>query len=143
MSRKKTDLKVDGKRRRASGEGGNSKRFAFVKMPDGREAKIPAAKDAATYICLETPDGGWPDKALVVLLYDVTWLVEGSVLELEEMRPGHGMGGLRTLRVINSRTRLQVHEGCYGQMQRWLLCEELESVADRMTLTPDDLEGLN
>lgn len=137
----KEKLAVTGKRRKPSGMGGNSKRFATVKMPDGRQAKIPAAKDAATYVCLATPEGGWPDKALVVLLYDVTWLVEGSVLELEEMRPGQGMGSVETLRVINSRTRLQLHEGCYGQMQRWLLCEVMESVDERMNLTAADLLG--
>lgn len=126
-------LKVSGKRRRASGDGSNSKRFATVKMPDGREAKIPAAKDASTYICMVTPEGTWPQKALVVLLYDVTWLMEGSVFELEEMRPGHGMGNVTSLRVLSSRARVQLHEGCYGQVQRWLLCEEVaagEEVGD-------------
>ncbi|OWL96555.1 hypothetical protein CBQ26_09260 [Deinococcus indicus] len=132
-------LTATGKRRRASGDGGNSQRFAKVRMPDGREAKIPAAKDASTYICLETPEGRWPDKAAIVLLYDVTWLVEDSTFELEEMRPGHGMGTMRTYRVIQTRARIQLHEGCYGQVQRWLLCEELTDLDTRMGMSADDL----
>jgi hypothetical protein len=127
-------------RRRAGGEGSNSQRFAHVRMPNGTEARVPAAKDAATYICLETPEGNWPDKALIVLLYDVTWLVEGSLLEVEEMRPGHGMGTRRTLRVVKTRARVQLHEGNYGQMQRWLLCEERESIED---LLADNMSGLD
>lgn len=128
-------------RKRPSGVGSNSRRFAQVRMPDGRDARVPAAKDAATYLCLATPTGDWPDKALVVLLYDVTWLVEGGVLELEELRPGHGMGSVKTLRVVNSRTRVQLHEGNYGQMQRWLLCVEVASGEAVDNATPDDLDG--
>lgn len=128
-------------RKRPSGVGSNSTRFAQVRMPNGRDARVPAAKDACTYICMATPTGGWPDKALVVLLYDVTWLVEGGVLELEELRPGHAMGGMTTLRVVNSRTRVQLHEGNYGQMQRWLLCVEVASGEAVDSATPDDLDG--
>lgn len=143
MSRKKTDLKVDGKRRRASGEGGNSKRFAFVKMPDGREAKIPAAKDAGTFICLATPEGEWPDRAEITLLYDVTHLVEGSTFRIKEMRPGYGMGKTKTVRVIETDFEIEQHEGCYGQAKRALLCVEVMSGKEANELTPDDLEGLN
>lgn len=128
-------------RTRPSGLGSKSRKFATVRMPDGREARVPAAKDAATHICLELPGGGWPDKSLVVLLYDVTHLVEGSIFALKEMRPGHGMGERRMLRVVNSRVEVELHEGNYGQVQRWLLCEQLESVEERMAMTPDELEA--
>lgn len=122
MSKKKNEG-----RRRASGVNKGQRRFAEIKMPNGRVAKIPAAKDACTYICLVTPDGNWPKKALIVLMYDVMWLVNGSVFEIEEMRAGHGMGTIAALRVISSKNRVQVYDGCYGQVQRWLLCEEVPS----------------
>lgn len=141
MSRRKSDLKVDGKRRRASGEGGNSKRFAFVRMPDGREAKVPAAKDAATYICLANPDGSWPDKADITLLYDVTHLVEGKTFRIKEMRPGHGMGQYKSVRVVEEDFVIDQHEGNYGQAQRALLCVEVASGGAINAMTPDDLEA--
>lgn len=140
MSRRKQDLKVEGKRRRASGEGSNSKRFAFVRMPDGREARIPAAKDAGTFICLATPDGGWPDRAEITLLYDVTHLVEGSTFRIKEMRPGHGMGQTKTVRVIETDFEIEQHEGCYGQAKRALLCVPVLSGKEANELSADDLE---
>lgn len=132
---------MSGGRKRASGAGSNSRRFGEIRNPDGTTAKVPAVKDACTYLCMETSTGEWPDRSFTTLLYDVTWLTEGSVFELEEMRPGHGMGSRRTLRVTSTRVRIQRHEGNYGQVQRWLLCEELSSIADRMNLTADELDG--
>ncbi|GGO24919.1 hypothetical protein [Deinococcus humi] len=126
--------------RRPSGVGSNSQRFAVVQMPDGGEAKVPAAKDAATYICEATPKGDWPKQALIVLLYDAVWLNEGSVFEVEEMRPGRGMGVLKTLRVIVARARVQLHEGRYGQMQRWVLCEEVAGEDEAGGMGIPDLE---
>lgn len=139
---KKEKLAVTGKRRRASGEGGNSKRFAKVLMPNGRVAKVPAAKDAATYICVQNPDGSWPEKAITSLMYDVVWLVEGKIFGLEEMRPGHGMGDIRSVRVVESYPIIQVHEGCYGQVQRWLFCEEVPSDKAIGSLELEDLKGI-
>lgn len=139
---KKEKLAVTGQRRRASGEGGNSKRFAKVLMPDGRVAKIPAAKDASTYICLANEDGSWPRKATTTLMYDAVWLVEGVVFGLEEMRPGKGMGTIRPVRVVASFPIIQEHEGCYGQVQRWLLCEETVWGAELDGMSPFDIKGI-
>lgn len=138
MSRKGLKVERTG-RRRPSGLNANEQRFAFIKMPDGRAARVPAAKDAATYICLANADGDWTENAIGMFAYDVTWLVEGETLQLEEMRPGYGMGSLITVRVVDSLNRMQRHEGNYLQMQRFILCEEVESVADRMALSADEL----
>lgn len=132
---------MSGGRRRPGGEGIHGQRFATVRMPDGREAKIPAAKDAATYICVKTADGNWPSKALIVLLYDVTHLIEGSVFRVKEMRPGHGMGNRRTLQVIETNVEVELHEGCYGQMQRWLLCTDVLAGDAANSLTAAELLG--
>lgn len=123
-------------RRRPSGPGGNSRRFADVTSPDGKEFKVPVAKDAATMFCLEE-DGGWPKRGATLLAYDVTWAVPGAVMEIEEGRPGYGMGDRITVRVIKSTNRLVVHEGNWGQMRRWVLCERID---EAMSLTADDLE---
>lgn len=127
--------------RRPSGLGNKSRRFAEVTSPGGEKTMVPAPKDAATYLYLATPEGGWPDgRPLCTLLYDATWMVEGVVFELEEMGPGRGMGDKTTVRVTDTRAVVAVDSGRvktsgYGQIKRSVL----------LTVTPgnDDMDDLS
>ena len=78
-------------RKRPSGLGSNSRRFASITNPDGTATSVPAARDACTYVCIEE-GGEWPRAATAVLLYDAVWMAEGKTFRIKEMRPGRGMG---------------------------------------------------
>ena len=126
-------------RRRPSGLNRHEKKFATVITPDGKEAKIPQAKDAATYICLATEAGGWPERMIGMLAYDMTWLTEGTVTYLKEMRPGHGMGDVVAYLVLDSRTFLLRHEGNWMQAERWLLLTPVAASDDMAEMGVEDL----
>ena len=128
-------------RRRPSGPGGNSARFATISAPDGKEFKVPVARDAATMFCLEE-NGDWPKRGSTLLAYDVTWALPGKVLTIVEGRTGKGMGDRIKVRVIKSQEELVIHDGNWGQIRRWVLVERIE---DALELTADDLlsEDLN
>lgn len=128
-------------RRRPSGVGSNSQRFAEIRMPDGRKAKVPAAKDAATFFCVATPDGRWPSRAEMVTPYDVTHLTEGTTFTHKEMRPGHGMGTLRPYTVVESQVIVEQHEGSWIQLQRWLLIAPAVGGDELNDLDADALDG--
>lgn len=108
---------MTGDKRRPGGDGGNSRRFATVQQPDGSELKVPAVKDAGTFIYMTT-DGQWPKHYTTVLLIDSSLEDE---FELEEGRPGHGMGNVVTVRVLERRLRVVNHPGKYGQIKRLVL----------------------
>ena len=117
-------------RKRPSGVGSNSRRFAEVDGPDGDTLSVPVAKDAGTFVFLATESGGWPRKPLTTLLTDASWIGEGSTLVLEEMRPGRGMGTSITVQVVEVRVVVAVHDGKYGQIKRMVLVDEVASRED-------------
>lgn len=127
-------------RKRPSGVGSNSRRF--VKYPDseGREIRVPVAKDAGTFVYICGRNGGWPSTPVVSLAYDAQWLVEGAVFEVVEMRPGQGMGTQRMVEVIDVRLRVSLHPGKWGQAQRLVLATPVEHDDDLAKLTAADFE---
>lgn len=120
-------------RRRPSGRGSNSRRFAEVPGPDGSTLRVPQVKDAATFIYLAETDGSWPRTPAATLLVDASWLVEGATFELTEMRPGKGMGTTTTVQVVEARVEVAVHEGKYAQIKRLLLVDPVEGYDGLMT----------
>ena len=129
---------MSGGRKRPSGLGSNSRRFASITNPDGTATSVPAARDACTYVCIEE-GGEWPRAATAVLLYDAVWMAEGKTFRIKEMRPGRGMGSTKTMRVIDSAEEMELHEGKYAQVKRWVLCREVESPEQVDSYTADDL----
>lgn len=120
------------RRKRPSGVGSNSRRFAEVTTPDGSTLKVPVAKDAATFIFMATDAGKWPRTPVTTLLVDASWILEGATLELEEMRPGRGMGSRTTVQVVEVRVVVAIHEGKFGQVKRMVLVDEVEPFDDVM-----------
>jgi hypothetical protein len=118
-------------RRRPSGPGSNSRRFADIKRPDGSIDKVPAAKDAATYLFLATASGEWPPQFFVKFLYDAVSLDQGTVFELQEMRPGEGMGRISRLKVLSAHSRIDVYPNGHGQLRRLVLVEEMPDTDER------------
>jgi hypothetical protein len=114
-------------RRRPSGLGSNSRKFAEVRRPDGTADKVPAARDAATYLFLATEAGAWPERFFLRFLYESPSLKPGAVVELEEMRPGQGMGRVQLFRVLEVRTRVSAYPNGYGQLRRLVLVELLST----------------
>jgi hypothetical protein len=118
-------------RKKLSGLGSNSRRFATIRRPDGGEDRVPAPKDAATYIFVANEDGSWPRTFLAKLLYDITWIEEGTILELQEMRPGHGMGQRMTVKVIEACARVDVYPAGKAQVRRLVLVTEVPDAESR------------
>ncbi len=95
-------------RKRPSSLGGNRQRFVTGTAPDGSKYKIPQAKDSLTLIYV-TEDGSWPEHPVLLLAYNETELTTGAVVEMEELRPGHGMGGLAALQIVEVHLHLERH----------------------------------
>lgn len=129
-------------RRRPSGRGSNSRRFAEVSGPDGSKTRVPAVKDAGTFVYIREHDGSWPSTPVTTLLYDAAWMTEGAVFEVVDMRPGRGMGTTTTVQAVEVRLRIAVHPGKYGQTTRLVLVTEVESDDTFAVKTLDDLEGV-
>ena len=113
-------------RKRPNSPGGNSQRFAIGTAPDGSTYKIPQAKDSLTLIYV-TEDGSWPERPAMLLAYNETELTAGAIVEMEELRPGHGMGGLTALRVLEVRLRLERWSATYGRVKQFVLVQRLAS----------------
>lgn len=126
--------------KKASGIGSKSRRLAEIRRPDGGIDKVPAAKDAATYLFMAEPDGSWPSRFFSKFLYDAVWIVDGVTIELEEMRPGKGMGSLSTVQAIETRSYVQVYPNGHGQVRRLVLVSEIASTDALSDLTDEDLE---
>lgn len=126
--------------RRPSGLGSNSRKFTEVRAPDGKSFTVVKARSAATLLCL-AEDGGWPERGFVMLDFDLDARA-GDLLEVEEGRPGKGLGEIRAVRVIESRPRVRTPEGSgnYGQLQRWVLVEPVPGY-ELNDLELDDLEA--
>lgn len=107
-------------RQRPSGIGSNSRRFASVD-----DTKVPVAKDAATIVYVRAHDGSWPTKPTARLLYDASWITEGVTFEVEDLRPGRGMGSVRTFIAVEVRQRITVFDGKWGQSKRLVLAAEV------------------
>lgn len=128
-------------RKRPSGAGSNSRRFIERTEPDGTRVRVPAVKDAGSFVYIRENDGGWPSEPAVTLAYDAQWLTEGTVLELKEMRPGRGMGELTMVQVVEVRIQLGLFAGKYGQVHRLALVTPVAHDDDFAQLTVADLEA--
>lgn len=128
-------------RRRPSGDGSNSRRFATVTGPEGERLKVPVVKDAATFIYVADAEGEWPETFATKVLGDYAWLGLGSEFQLEEMEPGQGMGTRQTVRVIDQRVRITKHRGRWGQLKRLVLVAEVPDTDTVAKLRVEDLEG--
>ncbi|MFC5600160.1 hypothetical protein [Deinococcus cellulosilyticus] len=99
-----------------------SQRFAKVTQPNGTELTVPQAKDVGTFIYVG--DGvQYPKFPTVTLLLDGHHLTEGTIFELEEMRPGHGMGETISVQVAYVRLQVSLFPGKYGQLKRHIYCD--------------------
>lgn len=59
------------------------------------------------------------------MLYDASWIKEGVTFEIEDLRPGHGMGSVRTFLAVEVRQRISVFDGKWGQSKRLVLAAEV------------------
>ena len=132
-------------RKKPSGNGSLSRRFATVTQPDGTALKVPVVKDAGTFIYLANPDGSWPQKTLATLLYDAAWMQEGVRFELEELAPGLGMGERSTVHILAVHNIVSLdRSGKYnkfGQVKKLVLITPIASTDDLAELELDDLEA--
>lgn len=130
------------RRTRPSGAGSNSRRFVERHEPDGSLVRVPAVKDAGSFVYIREHGGGWPNEPVVTLAYDAQWLTEGAVLELKEMRPGHGMGRLTMVQVVELRIQIGLFEGKYGQVHRLALVAPIEHDDRLAALSVAELETM-
>lgn len=109
------------RKRRPGGDGGNSRRFATVEVPDG-VVKIPVVKDAGTVVYL-SDDYTWPKSPRTMVLSDTAWMVEGSTFNLVNLRPGNGKGMGHKTPVVVVAVEMDVleYEGKFGQVLRRVL----------------------
>src|SRR5690606_24450219 len=94
------------RRKRPSGTGSNSRRFAEITAPDGTKLRVPVAKDVGTFIFLRDEDSAWSDKPTAVLLDSAPELHEGALIEVEEAGAGAGMGTITGARIVQVVVRL-------------------------------------
>lgn len=131
-------------RKKPSGDGNKSRRFATVQQPDGSTLKVPVVKDAGTFFFVANDEGGWPKTYLACVLGDVDSLTEGQFVELEEMAPGLNMGSLKVMQVIEQRVRIALdRSGKYSkfaQLKRLILLAQVAD-DDEVQAELDDLEG--
>lgn len=130
-------------RKKASGVGSGSRRFARKHHPDGASSVVPAARDAATLLYLATQDGEWPaaHEFIGKALYDATWIREGESLVLVEMRPGKGMGSKRTVQVLDVRVEADIFEGQHLQFRRKVLVDEVDEYSEIMLAFASKVAG--
>ncbi len=128
-------------RKRPSGVGSNSRRFATQTDELGREVRVPVTKDAGSFVYIRGHDGSWPSTPVVSLAYDAAWLVDGAVFELVEMRPGNGMGATQMVEVVELRIQTSIHPGKWGQVKRLALVVPIEHDDAIAGLTVVDLEA--
>ncbi len=130
-------------RKRPSGVGSNSRRFAEIQTPDGETLKVPVAKDVGTFLFLRTPGEPWPKSPTALLLDTAVELAEGAVIEVEEIGAGSGMGGLTGASIVKVVIRVAVDStGRYtkfAQLKRLVYAEREPSLAHLAALSPEDL----
>lgn len=130
-------------RKKPSGDGNKSRRFAEVTQPDGTTLKVPVVKDAGTFIYLANPDKSWPKKTLATLLYDAAWMVEGVRFELEELAPIAGSRQTVHILAVHNIVSLD-RTGKYSkfaQVKKLVLITPTHNLEDWAELELDDLEG--
>lgn len=132
------------RRKRPSGVGSNSRRFAKVTTPDGETLKVPVAKDVGTFIFLRNPGEPWPKKATAVLLDPAVELQEGAYIEIEEAGAGAGMGSLTGATITRVQVRVSIDStGRYtkfAQLKRLVFAEREPTLDELAALGPGDLE---
>ena len=130
-------------RKKPSGAGSNSRRFADVTRPDGTTLKVPVVKDAATFIYV-SENGEWPADYTCKLLYDATWMQDNVVFELEEVGAGMGMGETRTVQVLEVRNTVMVDRSgkytSFGQTIKRVLVALVADATDLEEVTAEDLD---
>lgn len=136
--------KSDDSRKRPSGHGSNSKRLATAPNPDtGETLTIPTARAVAVAWYVANADGGWTDRPVVMIDEDAGQIIEGTVIHVEEMRQGQGMGAMTAYRVAEVRQILRRFSGKYGQLVRKVLLipvASADSIGDISVSDFDDLE---
>lgn len=130
-------------RKRPSGVGSNSRRFAEVKTPDGDTLKVPVAKDVGTFLFLRNVGEPWPKSATALLLDTAVELAEGAFIEVEELAAGAGMGRITGASIIKVVIRVAIDStGRYtkfAQLKRLVYAEREPSLAELASLSPQDL----
>lgn len=132
-------------RKKPSGDGNKSRRFAEVTQPDGTTLKVPVVKDAGTFIYLANPNKSWPKKTLATLLYDAAWMVEGVRFELEELAPGLNMGSRSTVHILAVHNIVSLDRtgkySKFAQVKKLVLITPTANTDDLAELELDDLEA--
>lgn len=96
------------RRKRPSGVGSNSRRFAEISTPDGSSLKVPIAKDVGTFLYVRNRGEAKPTEPTAVLLDAASELQEGALIEIEEFGAGAGMGTIVGARVDEVTLRLSI-----------------------------------
>lgn len=130
------------KRKRPSGVGSNSRRFAEITTPEGDTLKVPVAKDVGTFLFLRDPDQAWPDAPTAVLLDAAAELNEGALIEVEEIGPGAGMGTISGVKVERVIIRVAIDSSGryskYGQLKRLVYAVRVPTTNELASLSPGD-----
>lgn len=127
---------MTGPRKRPSGAGSNSTRFAEITNRAGERIKIPVVKDAATLFYRAIDGERWPTPRdpQVIILRDLQ-LDEGDTFRLTNLTPG-AMGQTGKVLIIAAELEVLFSEKTkYGQHLRHLLfvdAPELDELSDAL-----------
>jgi len=127
-------------RRRPSGRGSNSRRFAEIEAPDGQTLKVPAVKDVGTFLFLSDDGETWPSRPSTKLLDAAFDLQEGAYFEIEETGAGAGMGRITGAKVVKVVVRVGMDStgkySSFAQLKRLVYAVRTLSTADLAELGP-------
>lgn len=82
-------------RKRPSGVGSNSRRFATVKQPNGEALKVPVAKDVGTFLFLSRDGETWPERPVGKIMDAAPDLQDGTIFDVENLVPAAELEGIR------------------------------------------------
>lgn len=132
------------RRKRPSGVGSKSRRFAEYTTPDGQKLKVPVSKDVGTFIFLRNPGERWPTNPTALLLDPALELREGAYIEIEELGAGAGMGSVSGAMILRVQVRVAIDStGRYtkfGQLKRLVFAEREPNFDQMAAMGPGDLE---
>jgi len=127
-------------RKRPSGVGSNSRRFAEIQTPDGETLKVPVAKDVGTFLYITDIGASWPRHPSALLLDSASDLQEGALIEIEEAGAGAGMGSITGARIEKVVVRVAVDSSGrysrFAQLKRLVFARRVPSTSELAALGP-------
>lgn len=82
-------------RKRPSGLGSNSRRFATVEQPDGKALKVPVTRDVGTFLFLSRDGQTWPSRPSGKIMDAAPDLQEGVIFDVENLVPAAELEGVK------------------------------------------------